>query len=518
MSERLSAAGRHAAIWTAAVLAIPLVCATAAFPEFQAACVASLILPALLALSGFRLDGLVIAFLVCESLVHLLKRAIFLFGPQPQAVYFGIQVFPTVILAVLVAIAFRLRRQVRVPSSGRLLAAFFALGVVETLMSLTSLPWVAVLATIQQQLFPILMFFVGLLVTLGNFPRIGRTMAWLAAISVIYGLIQLAGGPTALDRAWASQTYSYSIQGGKVFAYLEGASPVLRAFSYYADPLTWGLFLTACFLGAAVSRALGKISKVCWIAVVLLVLAGLFCSLTRTSWAGFAVMAGVYLALRWRCFRRPWLAFCLVAGAFWGVVGGGEFLYQEVFLARRLPVLGNAIADRYLTVGTVEARISAFKDLKDAALQASLIGRGFGLTSTASKSLGAAETTGPTFSHNMLVELLANTGWLGIVLFVCFYVQWLREAFALLRSEGRAARRAYRWIIGFSVGSLITGYLNGLSFMTYEFFLLLGFASGQAAEMRRARLSRSVRRLVLSRPVCAAGFAARVDLEAMQSG
>jgi O-antigen ligase len=336
-----------------------------------------------------------------------------------------------------------------------------------------------------------MMFFVGMLVTPRHFARIGRTMGVLAGLSAVYGLIQMGGGPTFVDRAWASETFSYSIHGGKVFVYLEGASQAFRGYSYYADPVTWGFSLLAGLVGAILAREQAKMSRWFWLSLVALVLAGAFCTLTRTVWVGLLVTAGVFVLFRYRAFRRPWLVFCLSMGSFAVVVVAGDFLYRELFLAQRLPLFENALTARYLTVGTIEARISAWSALQDAVSTTPVIGQGYGAMLYALRDAESAGLGWKTISHNFVVDLVRNTGVPGALLFVWFYLQWLREGFAVFRTTlDTRLKRSLLLIIAFSVGSVITGYLNGANFMTYEFFLITGLLTGCATHPRLVVLRR----------------------------
>lgn len=492
-----SSKSRTIALWIGAVCAVPLLCLAVAVPWLQSVVLVAILFPALVAYSRFQLEGLIIAFLVCQGLVQLLKRVIFVLGPQSQAVYLGIQLLPACLLLILVVVAFRRFCRVRLPWSGRLLAAFVAVAAMATALSAKSLPWWVVLSGIHQEILPFTMFFVGVLVTPRHFARIGRTLAVLAGLSVVYGLIQLGSGPTFIDRAWASETFSYSIQGGKVFAYLGGVSPEFRVYSYYADPVTWGFSLLAGLVGAALAREQARMARWSWLTLVALVLAGVFCTQTRTVWVGLLVTAGVLVLFRYRAFRRPWLVFCLSMGSFAVVVVGGDFLYRELFLAQRLPLFENALATRYFTVGTIEARTSAWSALQDAIRTRPVIGQGHGAMLYAVRDAEAAKLGWKTVSHNFLVDLVRNAGVPGALLFVWFYLQWLREGFAVYRGTlDTRLKRSLLWIIAFSVGSVISGYLNGANFMSYEFFLILGLLTGCAT---RPKLVVSRREAALAR-------------------
>jgi hypothetical protein len=472
---------RKCSLWFLLILCALALAAAASFPWLQAVGLAAILFPLLIALSRFHLTGLVIVFLICGNLVHFLKRAIFLFGPQPQTVYVGVQLLPTLVFAILFVAACRRRLHQGVPGSAKLLSLFLAVCLAVTWPSTSYVPWLGALTAVHQQLLPFLMFYVGLRLTLDEFAKAGRTLGALAVLSAIYGILQLITGPTVIDRVWAAESYSYSIHGSKVFDYVEGASPEFRAYSYYADPLTWGLFLVAGFIGTIVARSQSKLSNARWIAVVVLVLAGLFATMTRTCWASFLGTIGAYFLIRRRWFRNPWLAFGVVLFAFAAAIVGGTFLYREVFLARKLPIVQNPILARYITVGTIEARISAWEVLKEAVSQKPF---GYGVMPYVRKRSEAPEWNRPLFSHNFLVELVLNAGVPGALLFFGFYLQWLREGFfALRKSQDRGGQRAILWIVAFSVGSMISGYFNGLNFMTYEFFLILGVLSGHAQRM-----------------------------------
>jgi O-antigen ligase len=465
---------------------VVLSAAAVAHAWLQSAAVVVVLFLTLAAWPRFRLPGVIISFLVSLSLVQLLKRIIFLSGPQPAGIYYGVQFVPALLLAIigLLVLPKLLRRTI--PWSGRLLAAFLLLSLALTMLSARLLPWWAVLTAIHQQLLPLLLFFVGLAVPPAYIARLGRTMAILAGLSAVYGVLQFVGGPTAIDRAWSEAAYSYSIHAGKVFAYLSGASPDFRAYSFYADPMTWGLFLCAGFTGACLSRQMGSMSRFTWWVITLLVLAGLFCTLTRTVWAGFLATVGTYLALRYRPLRRPWLIFLFTLGSFALAVTAGSTLYREIFLGRRMPNTSNPIASRYFNVGTIEARISAWEKLREAVRQSSAVGQGNAVLLSAVRA-GENREAGLESSHNYIVELVFNTGIPGACLFLLFFLQWLREAFqSLPRIQNRGLHGASRWVIAFTAGSFITGYLNGSSFMTYEFFMLMGIVAGTSARQRAA--------------------------------
>jgi hypothetical protein len=473
---------RRVVVLAGAVLGAAGILLAAWKPELYSLNLVALAAVALLGWCGTDLSGLLAAYLVSSCLIHLLKRVIFLFGPQTQEVYIALQLGPGVLLiAVVLAALPRLRRRKPAPSSVWL-GAFLAVAVVSTALSLRRTEALYVGTAIYQQLLPFVLYFVAQALTREEMARALKITVLLAGASALYGAVQFVSGPTLVDRAWAAGTYQYSIHGSKVLDYIEGKNPEFRAFSFYADPLTWGLFLLAGLTAAAVARELGVISRAAWRSSALLCVAGLFCAMTRTSWLGFAVMMAAVALFRFRSFRRPWLVFAAAVGLFGITVVGGSYLYREVFLARRLPVTDNPVAQRYLTVGTIEARMSAWEELQSALREGSVIGSGNAALVEAVSAREPSVAGSKGLVHNLLVQIAIQNGWLGALLFLGFVAQWLREAFRKLpRAANPGERRAMQWLIAFGAGSLATGYLNGGNFLTHLYFLLTALVAGGAS-------------------------------------
>lgn len=475
----MSAAAKQLLRVFAAAAGMGLVCASVANPWLHAVALAALLIPILLAWSRLQLQGLVISFLVAESVVHILKRGVFLAGAQPRGAYYALQALPAVLLALALSAAIPALRRRPLPWSGRLLCGYLVVAASSLLANLSRLPWTVSAAAAYEYLFPLAAFYAGLALRPVSLPRVARWLALLAAVSVAYGLLQLATGPTLLDRVWATETQSYSIHGGKVFAFLEGVTPEFRAFSYYADPLTWGLFLVAGFAAGAIARETGSLSRRGWLLLSWWLLAGLFCTLTRTAWVGLLATVAVFGALGWRGARRPWLIFSMTLLSFAAAMTAGNYLYRNLFLGKRRPAVSSVIASRYLNLGTIEARISAWDALRQEVRSTPLVGRSHGEMEQALRGSRTDADSRPRLHHNFLVELVSSTGLPGAALFLLFYFQWLREAVVRLRSAADPRwRRALRWLMAFAVGGMVTGYLNGLSFMTCEMFLMMGVTVG----------------------------------------
>ena len=164
-----------------------------------------------------------------------------------------------------------------------------------------------------------------------------------------------------------------------------------------------------------------------------------------------------------------------------------------------MPVFESSVLSRYATVGTIEARTSAWAALKEAVAASPAWGQGFGVMLDANRSPEASRTYRSLTSHNFLVELVFDVGVPGALLFLLFFWQLLREGFSALRRAAAPELRLHlRWLIAYAAGCMVTGYLNGPSFMTSEWFLILGALAGyqwQAATVPAGRpLREPVRR------------------------
>jgi O-antigen ligase len=138
-------------------------------------------------------------------------------------------------------------------------------------------------------------------------------------------------------------------------------------------------------------------------------------------------------------------------------------------------------------LGTLEARIGAWESLKEAVPHYRLLGTGYGYSSYYAGRLADIEP-GDIGGHNFILELVVHTGLPGMFLFLVFLWALLREGTSCLR---RALEKkeliAVRWLLAFVVGYVMTGYLNGGSFMNYYFFFFCGVLAGQFSQMGPAK-------------------------------
>src|SRR6267378_1247029 len=149
-------------------------------------------------LSGLRYSSLIVLHMWLASLVHLLKRAVFLIGDQQQEAYYSVLLLPTAILIpALVRAVPRLGHSWRLLTT-RILIVFVGWSAFVSLVSRSDLPLAARLAAIHQRLLPMAAFMLGLATPLGSreFRRVVNALVWSAVLSVAYGAWMFLAGPT----------------------------------------------------------------------------------------------------------------------------------------------------------------------------------------------------------------------------------------------------------------------------------------------------------------------------------
>lgn len=428
--------------------------------------------------------GLLISYVWMTSLVQLAKRLIFVVGIGSRTSYYIVQLLPTITAALLVAIVLQHLRSAPLPTSGTVLIAFVALAGFNTLIFSPMVPLNARWAAVNERIVPVFLFFVGLAVPLGStlFRRIARALSWSAALTVVYAVVQFLSGPTMLDAAWASAAADYSIQAQKTLLALRGEGE-WRPYSYFADPLTWGLFLLATIAVVMASSGVDAKYRRFRGVVVAFMLLGMSLCLTRTPWIGLIAMLATYAMTRRRVLRKSVLLYAIIVAGFPTVVFVGSYLYENVFPV--MVSMGNTTLDRYITLGTIEARIGSWDGLQRAITTYPVLGEGFGYSDEYNGRFSDLNDNTDVGMHNFAVELTTFTGVCGLALFLCFLWCVVRQGTRLCDPAYCSNHKAARWLLAFLIGSVITGYLNGSVFMSPLFYLLTGVLAGESERLVR---------------------------------
>ena len=445
----------------------------------------------LLYATRLRHENLLVAFVWITGLVHFFKRAIFLLGPQSNGAYYAVLSVPVLMECLLLILALHRIRARRPTASTLLLGAFFVWALLPTLMPFSDTPLETRLLAVVGRFLPMALFVVGLTVPLGSalFRRVARALLYAAALSVAYGLMIHLFGPTPVERVWAEQRepYSYPARHLLSFLYGTGGTGVWRSFSYLADYGTWGFFLTAAFV-ACMADWSAKDRPVRWpakLGLAVMILTGLFLTFTRTPFLGFLAILGCFALLGLRAARRPWVLFGIFIAGFFLVEILGTYVYSRYYTGFPSDRSDDPIARRYLSVGTIQARLGAGDAVIQGLRAHPVVGIGYAVNRELwnDRLLLASDPT----HHNFVAQTVLLTGGIGLLLFLGFLFAILREGLQTLKQSGNSG--SARWLVALVTGSVATGYVSGSGFMASPFFFLLagslaaGFTdSSEAAE------------------------------------
>lgn len=387
--------------------------------------------------------GLLASILLAEPLSELLKRGLFLLGKDSLAAYYGVQLLPAALLAVALATALP-RLTWRLPGSALWLIALLVWIAATTVAAPLQTPWFQRLGALHQEMLPALIFLPALLLGVGvDRAVLARAAATVCIVSAAYGLWQFLVGYTGLDLAWAVGAAERSIQAGKVHAWMVGDSWERRVFSLFPDPFTWGQALAGALVIVHLARLNRGWTLITWAAVLI----GLTLTQSRTPWLTLAVTGLCWLALGWPPLRRPWVIVVAVLLGFPATLWLGGLVYDTLFTG--LPVAEDPFLRRYLTVGTIEARLDAWTNLRDVLTAHPLTGLGagtdprYGATLPLSPALLAAHD-----SHNVLVKLALLGGMPAVLLFLGFVWRWSREVLSAGSPVCADARLAIAFLLG----------------------------------------------------------------------
>lgn len=435
----------------------------------------------IVAISDLEIQSLVIYLLVADVLVHLIKRFVCIITPS-QLTYYGVLMFPLLIYAILFGVIAVKLISKKLTASGVFLLLYVIVAAIETVIPSTSkpIPPIRRYATLLQSLTPVILYYAGYLLPLRSaLDRTTRIMLPIAFLAIFYGSIQFFSGPTKIDTVWAQTTYEYSLQGSKVFSFMQGRMGFFYGFSFFPDPLTWGLFLCTCWVLARIQRfrnRIGAFAFSSWTAGFTL---GLLASLTRSPWLCFLATVGMYLIMRQGMLRKSWKVMLLLAILFPLCVQGSSYLIDR--FQDSVSAIGTDLLRRYAEVGTLGDRTFTLDTLRTLIKRYWLLGKGYAYSEFYALDFSARLETARI--HNFVLAIITFTGLPGLLLFLLFLGNWFREAFHAVRKEqDQQMRTTLLWLIALFFGHVCTGFFSGPNFMRPLFFFLAGLVAAKASE------------------------------------
>jgi hypothetical protein len=378
---------------------------------------------------------------VCD----FLKRITFLAPDQAAWSQYAVFLFPYAYFGLFILVPYALD-QYRKPVSRLIVLTFLYLGVALantwmaadhglmsklTATALLILPWTMVL--------------VG-----AAYGDSLRRVAWALFIcglaSTLYGLLQLAGGPTVVERRWAEAAGGFSIGAGRLASVLGGTSAndsIWRVNGFQPDALTFGLFtinaLAACWLLKR-TRQIGRGTASI---VGTLLVAGAVVCLVRTVWVALAAFVGFTVLTG--CVKgvvRPKVLVPTLALFFFGADLSSTYLRDQ---AGRVTAVDNAYVARALVLGTVAERKHAVENFLALVPERLWTGSGDAASPWVDSKFGGAKeaqkTIAASTSHNVVVESLWYVGLPGLALLVLLVAEVARCAFFGLSQGGPEDRK-----------------------------------------------------------------------------
>lgn len=264
--------------------------------------------------------------------------------------------------------------------------------------------------------------------------------------------------------------------------YGRGRGPLL-------NPSANGILMTAA-LGVALACGFhsGRLGRLGYGGLLLLLLLGCYCTLTRCVWMGAAAVVGLFLFLRLPRRLQVW---SVVAMLMVGFVGSSTLGKSLLKIKRDKGLSAEA------SLQSIQLRpllgIIAWEMFKDRPI----MGHGYGrylehhrpYTEARDWNLPLATAAGYV-QHNILLSLLADTGMIGVGLFVMLLAYWTRIGWQLYRRSPPESEHA---VTGALLLALLIGYfVNGMFqdatiFPMIHLYLMMiaGVASAAHSEARR---------------------------------
>lgn len=430
-----------------------------------------------ISLSKLDVINMLCVYFASDVLVHYFKRLIFVFVPS-MPIYYGILSVPSLILVMTLLAWLAKQNNRRIPRGGVLLAVFVFLSVILTWLSYgaeNQVPFVFKLNT-TNQLCTAVLFFLGATLSFKAVKKIGVVVAWLVVISAGYGLWHLLFGPTAAEKIWANYMAGRSVLATSVWLHVNYGYQTFRPMSVFADAFSWGVFLNGALVLFFFLRVPNQNAGNVWGKVVLLsMFVSLFLTLSRSPWSGFLSTICFYYALRKGYLSSPRVLMTFLLFLLVGALIIFAHLPEDYIV--KLDSDAGAVAERYVTSGTLRDRVVDWEMIHEALEKHWLIGRGLARNELAADLQESA--LDKARMHVSFMSLLAGTGIAGTLLFVGFFYSCISSIFRRIRLAGdEAVRSSLYWVVAFACGHIVMSFTVGPLFLNNYFFFILGLGVG----------------------------------------
>jgi hypothetical protein len=323
---------------------------------------------------------------------------------------------------------------------------------------------------------------------------VARVLLACGVLSAVYGLLQLALGPTVVEVRWADAVGSLSIGAGRLASFLGGTSlddEIWRVSGFQPDALTFGLLMITALASCWVLRCERKLrAGLAWCASAVLVAATAIC-LVRTVWISFLTFVAFgCLAYRLRILLRPKVFVLSLVGLFVLSDLSSTYLRDQ---AAMVATVDNPYLTRAMVLGTVAARKDALKNFEELVPKRLLLGSGYAASSWIGGKFGEDQdlqkNLAAATSHNVILELLWYVGLPGFLLFIMLLYEVARCASLALSRAASAEKKRLAVLVGYVVGMFVSGLGNGGVFLGFYFFFFAGAIAAHSRKPRKTQKS-----------------------------
>lgn len=437
----------------------------------------------LIALQQVRFQ--VMGLLALLPFIDLFKRLVFIIPEQSQVYMYAPLIFTDILLVIILLRSlpqlFLRLRSGRLPKLDLFVLLFGTWAFFSSMLFTDSrVPLFNRLTIAEQQVFPILMYYVGAIwLSTSDMIKLWRSLLIpIAIIMAIYGIFQLLWGLPFYEQNWIAAGEIGRITSAAVnhILYDLRVEGLFRAYSTTSDHVSFGTFmaLALCFqLGLPFHK-----SKIFLLITVPLFFIGILVTFTRMVWIlpilvwvvhRFFYLKRIKPILNLDKLRKPSI---IILG-----LGGSYLIFVLVFsilfnLSIFRQIQGNPYLKRSLNTASLEARLRSGQVLEKQRF--SIAGEGLSSTGQALTRAGVFESSSNQKAedvnfHNIFIDMLEEMGVIGVLLFLLVLFYFYKQSLSRIdHASNLTTQRICITIVAMISGLLIIAQIDRAIFFVGE--------------------------------------------------
>lgn len=296
--------------------------------------------------------------------------------------------------------------------------------------------------------------------------------ALMAGISLGQFLAQFIFGQTAVANFWAARiiplfsgaSAGILVASNPSWLVAVGGQPMLRAIGLFPDPHMLAFYLGLTFPFALAVLFLGKKQRALLLAVNGLLLAVMFLTFSRGGYLGLLAALAVFGGLGWQRFDGAAKKFARAA----------VFFLVVALLLVGWPIVERLFSSLDLSEGSNAGRLAIWQSSWEVIKSSPVVGIGLGNFPAAADFSGSYRSA--ITSHNLYLDLWAETGFLGLAAWLILILSAARAAYCRLAREPAIALGALSALVYFSVHAFFETPIFNPTVLAF-LMVVLGLAS-----------------------------------------